>query len=226
MYPRRIPLYADWHHTPLAVSSIRYAPWNLRVAQPPPASSVWVERRETFLDRQGPDILDLLAREGPRLHALLVRLTLRHDVAEELMQDLFIKLTRSHGFAVAADPAAYACRAATNLALDWRRSRDRRPALSLTDEPADRQPSTLTRLVDAEQTQRILDALSRLPRTAREAFVMRWIQQKPYPDIAPCLHRTPHQVRALCHKALRQLRAWLAGDPDSPRPKEDCRVEP
>ena len=34
-------------------------------------------------------VLSLLAEHGPRLHALLVRITLREDAAEDLMQDLF-----------------------------------------------------------------------------------------------------------------------------------------
>ena len=75
------------------------------------------------------ELLELLDRSGAGLHALLARLTLREDVAEELMQELFIKL---HG---AKDQGgiecwyAYARRTAINLAFDWRRRQSDPPDL-------------------------------------------------------------------------------------------------
>lgn len=178
------------------------------------------------MDAHGRDILDLLTRQGPQLHALLVRLTLREDVAEELMQDLFVRLCRSEGFAKAEDRAAYACRAATHLAFDWRRARKRRPPMaSLRVEPPGETPPTLNRLIDAEETERILDAISQLDEPYREAFAMRWIEQKPYEAIAPHLGRTPHQVRGLCHKTLQQLRSCFAGKSEASHGKEDCHVD-
>lgn len=178
------------------------------------------------MDPRERDILDVLARQGPQLHAMLVRLTLREDVAEELMQELFLKLCRSEGFAGAEDRAAYACRTATHLAFDWRRARRRRGSMaSLQVEPAAEAASALNRLIDAEETERILDAVSRMAEPYREAFVMRWIEQKPYEAIAPHLKRTPHQVRGLCHKALQQLRSWFAGKSEESHGKEDCHVD-
>ncbi len=45
-------------------------------------------------DRQK-ELLELLDKSGANLYALLTRLTLREDIAEELMQELFIKLINS-----------------------------------------------------------------------------------------------------------------------------------
>lgn len=49
---------------------------------------------------------------GERLYATLTRLTLRRAVADELMQELFLRLSQSDGFDAASDKAAYAWRAA------------------------------------------------------------------------------------------------------------------
>ena len=49
------------------------------------------------------ELLELLDTSGAELFALLTRLTLREDVAEELMQELFIKLSRSRGLDKAAN---------------------------------------------------------------------------------------------------------------------------
>jgi len=71
------------------------------------------------------ELLDLLDKSGADLYALLTRLTLREDVAEELMQELFIKLNNSRGAGNAVNLNAYARKSAINLAFDWRRSQKR-----------------------------------------------------------------------------------------------------
>jgi DNA-directed RNA polymerase specialized sigma24 family protein len=38
---------------------------------------------------------------------------------------------------------------------------------------------------------------------------MRYIQQQSYDDIAEQMGKSPHQVRALCHKAISRLRDLL-----------------
>lgn len=160
-------------------------------------------------------LLELLDSHGRQLHALLARLTLRQDVAEELMQDLFVNLSRSQGFGAAENPASYACRAAINLALSWRRTRRetadirRTTALEWIDPPADASDNPLTRLAADEQVQRVLDALPVLPELYREVIVRRFLQQEDYASIAESCHRTPQQLRSVCHKALRLLRRAL-----------------
>ena len=62
-------------------------------------------------------LLELLDASGGSLHALLTRLTLREDVAEDLMQELFIKLSNSNGLDRASQPVGYAYRSAINLGV-------------------------------------------------------------------------------------------------------------
>lgn len=157
-------------------------------------------------------LLDLLAASGRGLHAMLTRLTLREDVAEDLMQELFIKLVGSKGFANAANKAAYARRAAVNLAFDWRRAQQRRGATSGgLDEEAGSGVPALAKLIRDEQLGQILEAIGQLQQPARYACVMRHIEQESYKAIGDQIGRTAHQTRALCHKALAQLRAILNG---------------
>ena len=152
----------------------------------------------------------LLTSHGPSLHALLTRLTLRPDVAEDLMQDLFLQLARSNGFDQATDRVAYAFRCAINLAMAWRRQRRSRPAIAaIVVEPPDTHKTTLGGIIDAEQLNRTLDALDLLSEESRQIVVLRFIQDQPYETIARQIGRTAHTTRALCHKAIRRLRAVL-----------------
>ncbi len=163
-------------------------------------------------DRQT-ELLELLDKSGANLYALLTRLTLREDVAEELMQELFLKLSNSRGFDKAGNQQAYARKAAINLAFDWRRSLKRNPLrLDQICEPASNDSSPLGKLVQTEELEEILNAIGRLNRSSREAFVMRYIQEEPYDYIAEQLGKTAHHVRALCSKALNRLRNVLGHD--------------
>ena len=163
-----------------------------------------------LLDDRPERLLGFLESSGPGLHALLTRLTLREDVAEDLMQELFIRLSKSKAFEKARNRQAYARRCAINLAFDWRqRSGPNHLALDEVRERASSGNSPLRRLIHREEMERILEGISRLRGISRESFVMRYIQQDSYEQIAQELGRQPHQVRALCSKAMSQLRTML-----------------
>jgi RNA polymerase sigma-70 factor, ECF subfamily len=156
------------------------------------------------------DALALLETHGKQLFALLFRLTLRNDVAEDLLQDLFCKLAASDGFRRAENRLAYAHRMATNLAFDWRRRQKFAPHNNgqYTDKasPIERPLAGLIRREEIEET---LNAISELPQTASEIIVLRYLEDCSYDEIARRLGKTTHQVRALASKALRQLRTTL-----------------
>lgn len=176
-------------------------------------------------DRQT-ELLELLDKSGANLYALLTRLTLREDVAEELMQELFIKLSNSRRFDKAGNRQAYTRRAAINLAFDWRRRQKRKPLrLDQVREPASNDSSPFGKLVQAEELDEILNAICQLNKVPREAFVMRYIQEEPYDYIAEQLDKTAHHVRALCSRALNHLRNVLGSNQHKSSGKETHNVK-
>jgi RNA polymerase sigma factor (sigma-70 family) len=167
------------------------------------------------------ELLELLDKSGAELFTLLTRLTLREDIAEELMQELFIKLSRSRGPSKVANWGAYARKAAINLAFDWRRCH-KHAELSLEhahDQASDGQ-SPLGRLIQSEELAATLNAIDRLNGISRQVLVMRYIQQESYDDIARQLGKSSHQVRALCSRAMRHLRDILGCNPRKVYQKE------
>ena len=166
-------------------------------------------------------LLELLNEIGPRLHALLTRVTLRADVAEELMQDLFLRLSDSRGFATAGNPSGYAYATAMNLAFSWRRSQDRMAqVLSNTGRQVSHQDPPLEKLIADERIEQTLSALDHLPDTQREVLVMTYIQQEPDEVIAELIGRSPHQVRGLRHKAIVALREQFQTEKRHHSPEE------
>jgi len=155
-------------------------------------------------------LLDVLERQGKTLHRLLFRLTLREDAAEDLLQDLFIKLCNHEGLARVRNPDAYVYRSAIHLAFDWRRQR--RPARSLQEwqESESTDPTPLARMIEREQLQQVLEAIGRMSIPIRNAVVLRYLQQQEYEIIGQLLQKSPKQVRALCSKGLAKLRIVLS----------------
>jgi RNA polymerase sigma-70 factor (ECF subfamily) len=173
------------------------------------------------------ELLELLEKFGAGLHALLTRLTLREDVAEELMQDLFLKLNGAKDQGRIDCWYAYARRTAINLAFDWRRRQATRRACSLDmlSERASDTDGPLGKLIVSEELEQIFAAIDRLNGTSREVFVMRYIQQSSYEEIAEEIGKTVHQARALCFRAMSTLRDVLGCDPSLAGGKEVQHVE-
>lgn len=167
--------------------------------------------KEPGLEKCHTQLLELLDRFGAPLFALLTRLTLREETAEELMQDLFLKLRQVPNQADIDCWYAYARRAAINLAFDWRR-RNRRRRMAPLDglaEPVSQTHGPLGQAMQAEEFEQVLTAVGRLKGLSREVFVMRHLQQIPYEEIAAELGKTPHQVRALSFRAMKEIRQML-----------------
>jgi RNA polymerase sigma-70 factor (ECF subfamily) len=163
-----------------------------------------------LIDRQK-KILQLLDTSGERLHRLLGRLTRREDVVGDLTQELFIRLWNSRAFDKAEDPFAYACRAAINLAFEWRRKQKTICQKSQENclAPKDN-PSVLGKMIQDEVLEEVLNATSKLSSLARDVVVMHYIEQDSYEEIGRRLGKKPQYMRALCAKAMAELREALA----------------
>lgn len=152
-------------------------------------------------------VLSILSENGPQLHAMMLRITLREEVAEDLMQELFLRLNRPNTLSRVKNPKGYAARAAMRLAFDWRRSRRRRPDKdAISEEPISKSTWGHSQLEHREDLKAVLDDMGRLTTLARDILVMRYLEEQTYEDIAKIVSKTPHQVRAICHKAIVRMR--------------------
>ena len=119
----------------------------------------------------------VFAANRPALHRFLIARRAAADEAEDILQELFLKIGKLTPGPI-ADPLAYLYRIADNLLLDLRRSQNRRnvrdrawmDARHASSELDDR-PSAEDRLIAQERLQLVQLALSRLPE--RTVFVLR-----------------------------------------------------
>jgi RNA polymerase sigma-70 factor (ECF subfamily) len=170
------------------------------------------------LESRQEKVLELLNTHGRRLHRLLARLTRNADATSDLMQELFLRLSRSKGLDQARDPFAYVWRAAANLAFEWRRRQKIRVRPQGEGHVRDAGSHPLGGLIREEQLQRVLEATARLEEPARNVIVLRFIEQESYQQMALRLGKDEAYLRLLCSRTLVRLRQMCA-DP------ETCRRE-
>ena len=162
-------------------------------------------------------VIRLLDNHGEKLHRLLTRLTMCENVAGDLIQDLFIKLSGSKSFGKARNELAFAWTSAVNLAYDWRR-KHRVSCCSIDSQvlQADDDDSSLNKMIRGEQVQRVLDAAMGLKEPGRSVVLMRYMEQRSYEEIGEILGKNENHVRSVCSKSIGKLRQTLTlGDSEN-----------
>ncbi len=168
------------------------------------------------MDQATQQLVELLDSCGARLHSLLAKLTASRDAADELLQDLFVRILRTSGIAEAPNPEAYLFRAAINLAFDWRKRTRRAPEFSLlTEDIAADSIGPLDRLVRHESVERVVAAMEQLSEPDRELISLRFLQGESPEWIAERWDSTAHQIRSRCSKAVARLRKLVEQDETS-----------
>jgi RNA polymerase sigma-70 factor, ECF subfamily len=162
----------------------------------------------------------LLARQrGPVIH-FLYRMVGNQAVAEELAQDVFLKVYRARTtYEPAAKFTTWLFRIATNVALNHLRDRkgDKRlESLDLasgeasTRQVADARPNMEQSMLRQAQAARVREAIEALPDKQRAAVLMHKYQEMGYSQIASTLGCSDSAVKSLLFRAYESLRARLA----------------
>jgi RNA polymerase sigma-70 factor (ECF subfamily) len=156
----------------------------------------------------------LFARYTPRVLAFLTRMVRDRARAEDLTQDVFVRIyNAAERYEPRARFSTYVFGIAHNLALNELARAHRRyeSASDLTElVNADPTPGPEEKL-DADRTRvRLERALAKLPERQRAAVLLRSEQGLDYEEIAGSLDTTVSSVKSLLHRARESLLAALA----------------
>lgn len=156
---------------------------------------------------------------GPVIH-FLYRMVQNQAVAEELAQEVFLRVYRSReSYEPTAKFTTWLFRIATHLALNWHRdgkneknqeSLDVEVGDGMTRQIADRQPGAEQQLVREARFREIRRAIDGLPDKQRAAVLMHKYQEMDYGQIAGALECSESAVKSLLFRAYETLRARLA----------------
>jgi RNA polymerase sigma-70 factor (ECF subfamily) len=177
---------------------------------------------EQSSDRTSPELSwdAIVTDHSARVYRLAYRLTgNRHD-AEDLTQEVFVRVFRSLHTYTPGTMEGWLHRITTNLFLDQARRKQRIRFDALTDDAAGRLPSALPS-PDSAQLDQMFDAdveaaLASLAPDFRAAVVLCDVEGLTYEEIADVLGLKLGTVRSRIHRGRTQLRAALAHRAPSP----------
>jgi RNA polymerase sigma-70 factor (ECF subfamily) len=155
----------------------------------------------------------------PRLFGFLVRLSRRRDVAEDLLEETWLRLvSRAGTLTDDARLGPWLFTVARNLYLSWRRSRAVDATRTSELDPAwpapERGDSPFETAARAELEQRVEAALSRLPLRDREVLLLVGVEGLTPSEAAAACGLPPVTVRTRLHRARERLEAEMdAGRP-------------
>lgn len=162
----------------------------------------------------------LLERHRLQIIHFLYRMVQNQAVAEELAQEVFLRVYRSRAtYEPTAKFNTWLFRIATHLALNCirdgrnekaQRSLDAEVVDSPVREVADRQPNVEQELLYEVKMQEVRRAIETLPAKQRAAVLMHKYEGMGYSPIARALNCSESAVKSLLFRAYETLRARLA----------------
>jgi RNA polymerase sigma-70 factor (ECF subfamily) len=161
----------------------------------------------------------LLDRNRGLVVNYLARMVVNRAIAEELAQDVFVRVFRSRRtYEPTAKFSTWLYRITTNVALnhfrDEKRTRhhislDMQDAAQVRRQAQDRSPLVEDRLVREVTADQIRRAIRSLPAKQRAAVIMHKYDEMDYNQIAGVLGCSPSAVKALMFRAYETLRLRL-----------------
>ncbi|MBA2639645.1 MAG: RNA polymerase sigma factor SigE [Nocardioidaceae bacterium] len=156
----------------------------------------------------------IVREHSPRVYRLAYRLTGNPHDAEDLTQEVFVRVFRSLHTYTPDNFAGWLHRITTNLFLDKARRRARLRFDALGDEAVERlarsSPSVDRGVTDQMFDADIEQALAALPEEFRAAVVLCDVEGLSYDEIARVLDIKLGTVRSRIHRGRKLLRAALA----------------
>ena len=167
----------------------------------------------------------LMDRHARKLYNFLIRSSGRKDLAEDLLQEVFLRVVRrAESFKGQAKFTTWMYTIARNLIIDTARRERHRKTIAL-DAPAygddaqgetrldrtpDQAPTPDRGAADARFTARLEDALQALPEEQREVFLLREVEGLKFREIAEILNLPANTIKSRMRYALEALRSTLS----------------
>jgi RNA polymerase sigma factor (sigma-70 family) len=153
---------------------------------------------------------ELFERHHRRLYQFFLRLARERTAAEDLVQEVFVRLIKyRHTWRDEAEFVPWMFALARNAAVDHFRARGRdskRDAAAVPETAPEAPPGAVERLEEQERAAQLRAALDLLAPEKREVLLLARFGELRHDRIAAMLGISPGAVRVRLHRALKELR--------------------
>ncbi len=157
-------------------------------------------------------LAELVETMGPRLKGFFLRLGAQESTAEDLSQDVFLRVLNSMDrYQESGRLDAYLLRIARNLWIDSRRRH--RPITAgdgVLDSPDERLPGPVAAADAHDRAAQLRLALAQCEADTRELLELAVLQRLPYAEVSVILDIPVGTVKSRVYYALRRLRERVA----------------
>jgi len=150
----------------------------------------------------------LFDRFHKRIYNFLARMTADRDTAEDLTQNVFLRLLKyRESYNPEMKFQSWIYQMARNAFSDhYQRQKQRNPVKMEIEKLTDSMPDILDAIDQEENEKRLIRALAKLPDDYRELLVLTRFQHLKYEEVARYLDMTVANVKVKVHRAIGQLR--------------------
>lgn len=146
------------------------------------------------------------------LYLYLYSLCKNHDLAEDLLQETFLKalLALPDGH---TNMRAWLYMVARNLFFNYRKKEKNLVGMEEINKTINKSKGEIIeQLLEEERSRMLYQALQYLDSTKREVLLLQYFSGMSQKDIAAILHLTPENVRVLAYRGKRELKSYLEGN--------------
>ena len=155
----------------------------------------------------------LVRKYQERLYWHVRRMVVAHDDANDIIQNVFIKVWKSlEHFREEANLYTWLYRIATNETLSWMEQQKKRTSISLSDDD----DGSIANRLEAEKgfdvnklEWRLQQAIQSLPDKQKAVFNLRYYDEMPYEEMATVLDTSVGALKASYHHAVKKVEAFL-----------------
>ncbi len=154
----------------------------------------------------------LLQQYQERLYWHIRRLVIQHDDANDVLQNVLIKVYRNiHNFKGQAQLYTWLYRIATNETLTFLKKKNKKSAISLEQEIINLADTLKAdEYFDGSEVQlKLQQAILTLPEKQKLIFLMRYFEGLPYQEISTILDTSVGGLKASYHHAVKKIEMFI-----------------
>ncbi len=162
---------------------------------------------EKVRDGQVEKLAILFERHHVKIFNFFLRLTGSHNLSEDLVQDVFIRMLKYRSsYEGRGRFTVWMYRVARNVHVDYlRKNKETYNLEDQFEEPESEEGSPVHTLEQKKDKELIQEALSLLPVKKREALILSRFQDMKYKEIAELFGCKEGTIKASIHRAVKQL---------------------